>query len=309
MTTVAVRVPASAANVGPGYDAFGLALGIHNRFRACPAEEWLVDVAGEGEGDLDTGAANQVASAMAQVFARIPGAPRAAHIECDNRIPQGKGLGSSAAAIVGGLVLGDALCGAGLDRQTLFEMAVDIEGHPDNVAAALFGGFTIGWRRSGRARATSLPIAGGLAAVVALTHEPLSTSRSRDLLPESVPHADAAFNSARAGLLTSGLTLGRSDLLAEGLADCLHERYRASAIPDIEEVVAVLTDAGAIGAVLSGAGPAVIGLVGGETDDEAYRRAQEIALRATGRIAGMPGRLGPLALRIDQEGTVLEGER
>lgn len=307
MRHASVRVPASAANVGPGYDAFGLALALHNTFSATPADEWVVDVEGEGAGTLGTGAGNQVAAAMARVFAETDGAPRAAHVVCENRIPTGRGLGSSAAAIVGGLVLGDALCGGRMGQERLLELAVEIEGHPDNVAAALLGGFTIGWRRAGGPSAVTLPLARGLAAVAVIAHEALPTSESRGLLPEMVPHADAAFNSARAGLLSAGLILGRDDLVTEGLADCLHERYRASAIPDLDEVAAALLDAGALGAVLSGAGPTVIGLVAGDTDEQAFAIAGDVARAAHDRTVQWPARREPLALRIDREGAVVLG--
>ncbi|MDP2401493.1 MAG: homoserine kinase, partial [Actinomycetota bacterium] len=157
MDAVTIRVPASAANLGPGYDAFGLALGLYNTFSAQPAEEWHVDVRGEGAGRLATDGHNRVAQAMKRAFREIgPDAPRAARITCDNRIPTARGLGSSAAAIVGGLVLADAMCGSPLGRDRLLELAVELEGHPDNVAAALLGGFTIGWSDEDGPAATSL---------------------------------------------------------------------------------------------------------------------------------------------------------
>jgi homoserine kinase len=163
-----VTIPATSANLGPGFDSFGLALALHNRFSAELAEEWSVEVTGEGEGRLSSGPDNRVARSMARVFAEAGHSGLAASVRCENRIPPGAGLGSSAAAIVGGLMLGDALCGAGIDRETLLVLAAGIEGHPDNVAAALYGGFTISWSEADARgpRCVRLEPASGLAAVV-----------------------------------------------------------------------------------------------------------------------------------------------
>ncbi|MBS3957725.1 MAG: homoserine kinase [Clostridiales bacterium] len=308
MRPASVRVPASAANLGPGYDSFGLALGLYNTFRATPSAQWSVSVEGEGRGTLDQGAANQVALAMARVFAEVSGAPIAARIECENGIPAGRGLGSSAAAIVGGLLLGDTMCGGLLGRERLLELAVDMEGHPDNVAAALLGGFTIGWRGPDGPAARALPIGCGLAAVVAVAAAPLLTSASRGLLPEVVPHEDAAFNAGRAALLAAGLVLGRDELIAAGLADRLHEPYRAAAVPGLADVAQVLKHAGALGAVLSGAGPTVIGIVTADDDASAFARAKDVARRASKRVIAIGGYIAPMALPVDRSGTaVLEG--
>ncbi len=302
MADVTIRVPASAANLGPGYDAFGLALGLYNTFRAQPADTWRVEVRGEGEGRFARDGRNQVARAMARAFAEIDGAHAAARVVCDNEIPTSRGLGSSAAAIVGGVVLADALCGGVLGRDRLFGIAAEMEGHPDNVAAALFGGFTIGWSGEGAPGVAAVSPADGLAAVVVVADESLPTRTSRGLLPRQVPHADAAFNAGRSGLLAAGIALGRGDLIAAGLHDRLHEPYRVSAVPDLAEVARALVEAGALGAVLSGAGPTVIGLVSADDDDAAF----EAATRIAGRVGGLdPGRRTPQALRIDRTGAAV----
>lgn len=311
MLAASVRVPASTANLGPGYDAFGLALGLYNTFSATPAPEWSVTVEGEGEDTLDRGASNQVARAMARVFAEAATAPGvaetpvAARITCVNRIPAGRGLGSSAAAIVGGLMLGDALCGGVLGDERLFELAVGIEGHSDNVAAALLGGFTIGWTGPRGPVARSLPIARGLAAVAAVAADPLSTSASRKLLPSTVPHGDAAFNAGRSALLATGLVLGWDDLISAGLADRIHERYRSAVVPGLVEVAAALTRSGAAGAVLSGAGPTVVGIVTGDDDAGACAAAERIARHASDQVAAVGGYLAPVALPVDRHGTTV----
>lgn len=302
-----VTIPATSANLGSGFDAFGLALALRNHFTAELADEWSVEITGEGEGRLSGGPDNRVARSMARVFAEAGQPGLVARIRCENRIPAGAGLGSSAAAIVGGLILGDALCGARLDREMLFALATELEGHPDNAAAALYGGFTIswGWSGEGHPRCVHLEPAGGLAAVVVSAEIPLATDASRGLLPASVPHADAAFSAGRAGLLAVGIAAGDSDALAAGLADRIHEPYRVAAVRDLEAVRTALVAGGAVGAVLSGAGPTVIGLVHGVDDRDALARAEAIAQRVRGTIATIPGRHEPRALGIARTGAVL----
>lgn len=298
-----VSVPATSANLGSGFDAFGLALDLHNRFTAEFADEWSVEVVGEGEGRLSTGPDNRVARAMARAFAELGHAGRAARIRCENRIPPGAGLGSSAAAAVGGLLLADALVGGGLDHDALLALSTELEGHPDNAAAALHGGFTICWAED-VPRCVRVEPAGGLAAVVVGADTPLATEAARRLLPTKVPQADAAFSAGRAGLLVAGIALGASEALAAGLVDRIHEPYRARAVGDLDAVRSALVAAGAAGAVLSGAGPTVIGLVSGPDDAGAYARAQQVAVTARRSVAGISGRLAPVALGIARRGAM-----
>ncbi|MCL5886970.1 MAG: homoserine kinase [Actinobacteria bacterium] len=299
MRPVTVRVPATSANLGPGYDSFGLALALWDTYTAVPAEKWCVDIVGEGEERFARDGRNRVAKAMAAVFEQVEGAPKAAHITCENRIPSARGLGSSAAAVTGGVLLADALCGGVLPKERLFEIAARFEGHPDNVAPAIYGGFTIAWADEGGPKAATLRPGRGLAAIAVVSRERLRTDASRGLVPTQVPHADAAFGAARAGLLASGLILGRADLIAAGLHDRIHQQYRASAVPDMERVIESLVRAGALGAVLSGAGPTVIGLVTAEDDAAALASAG----KAAARMGPMPdGRLEPLVLGIDHAG-------
>lgn len=298
---VTVSVPASSANLGPGFDSFGLALSLRNTFTAELSDDWSVEVVGEGEGRLPSGAENQVARAMARVFAEAGRPATAAHVRCENRIPPGAGLGSSAAAVVGGLLLGDALVDAGLDDDAVLALAAGLEGHPDNAAAALHGGLTICWT-DGTWRCVRVEPACGLAAVVVGASQPLSTDVSRELLPDSVPHSDAAFCAGRAGLLVAGVALGDGVALAAGLADRIHEPYRRPVVPDLDAIRDALIAAGASGAVLSGAGPTVIGLVAGADDADALARAQVVATTARGALERADGRLAPVALGIERSG-------
>jgi homoserine kinase len=303
MPEVRVRVPASSANLGPGYDSFGLGLAMYDEFGAEPADAWSVEVAGEGVAELSHGADNQVARAIARVFDAC-GHAGAARVSCANGIPTGRGLGSSSAAIVGGLMLGNALAGAGLPREGLFRMAVELEGHPDNVAAALFGSLTISWTDAEGPNCAILAPGGGLAAVAVPRDTPLATTSARAMLPSEVPHADAAFNAGRAGLLVAALLLGSGELLGPGLEDRLHQPYREAVIGDLGVVREALIAAGADGAALSGAGPTVIGLVLAEDDESAIARATVVARETTRRLAGVAGRGAAVALGIDRTGAV-----
>jgi len=301
----AVLVPATSANLGPGFDSFGLALELYNRFEAELAEEWAVEVKGEGAGSLATGADNLVVRSMAQAFAEAGQPDLHARVRCLNAIPTGSGLGSSSTAIVGGLLLGEALAGADFGERRRIEIAAQIEGHPDNVAAALLGGFTVCWMEHALARCARFEPARGLAAVVVPAVGELATKTARAMLPSAVPHADAAFNVAHAGLLAASITTGRPDLLGAALSDRLHEPYRLAAITDLRKVHGILSDAGAAGVALSGAGPTVIGLVVGETDEAAHALAEEVAARACARVKALGTRKPPQALRIDRTGARL----
>jgi homoserine kinase len=297
-----VLVPGTSANLGPGFDSFGLALDVFNRFEAELADEWRVHVEGEGAGLLRTDARNRVAQAMARAFQEVGKPELKAHIDCVNGIALGNGLGSSAAAIVGGLMLGEQLAEVEIGQQRLLEIATEMEGHPDNVAAAFVGGFTVCWTDRGRPMFARFQPARGLAAVVVVANAELSTKTARAMLPEAVPHADAAFNVAHAGLLAASIATGRPELLGAALADRLHEPYRASAVGDLQAVHDILRSAGAAGVALSGAGPTVIGLVAGDTDEIAHRLAEEVAERAADGVRALGTRRAPQALRIDRAG-------
>lgn len=302
MRAARVRTPATTANLGPGFDSFGLALALYDSFAAEPADVWSVHVAGSGEGELSLGEDNAVVRAMKLVLAEAGAQDACFAVSCENGIPQGMGLGSSAAAVVGGLLLADTAVEFGLPRTRLFEIASQVEGHPDNAAAALFGGLTVCWTEGETRRYSRLEPAGGLAAVVVPAAEPLPTSDSRALLPAEVPLADAAANAAAASLLIAGLTLGRPELLRAGLTDRIHEPYRRRAVPDLERVRDLLIEAGCDGAALSGAGPSVVGLVHARDDERALRSAREVAARAAVALIGVDGRDEPLALGVARAG-------
>ncbi|MEN6431233.1 MAG: homoserine kinase [Coriobacteriales bacterium] len=298
-----VVVPASSANLGSGYDAFGLAVALYDRFEAERSPVWEVEVKGEGEGELLEDERNQVVRAMQRAFAET-GYRGAARVRCENGIPVGRGLGSSSAAIVGGLVLANELLGGPLGLTRLFQLAVELEGHPDNVAAALLGGFTVCWYEGAVPRAERIEPGGGLAAVAVVSEAAVATAEARRVLPASVPHADAAFGAGRAGLLAAGIALGRADLIRAGGADKIHEAYRERLYPDVPRVKAALMDAGADAAVLSGAGPTVIGLVSADDEQAALDRAHRVQA-AFEANSDAPGRVA-IPVPVDRCGVRVE---
>lgn len=272
---VAVTVPATSANLGPGFDSLGLALELRDFVTAEVIDEPTVrvDIEGEGHDDLPRDASHLIAVTVLRSLSRAGFEVPGLHLTAVNRIPHGRGLGSSAAAIVAGVALAWALSGGedspiSLDQS--FDVAVDLEGHPDNVAPALLGGLTIAWPDSGtsRSRAVTLPVHSDVRAVVCIPSERMSTKAARGLLPESVSHADAAITAARSALLVHALTRDPS-LLFEATVDVLHQPFRCAALPHTGGLITRLRDDG-LAAVLSGSGPTALVLCG-EGDVERVR--------------------------------------
>jgi homoserine kinase len=261
---VRVRVPATSANLGPGFDSLGLALGLWDDVvaRITDAPGVSVDVAGMGAATLSRGARHLVVRAMRSAFDELGGQPNGLELVCANHIPHGRGLGSSAAAIVAGIVAARELVAGGrqrLDDTAVLRLAAALEGHPDNVAAALLGGLTIAWTAvDGIAQALPSPVSKQLAPVAFVPGSSSSTKATRRLLPEAVPFADAAANAGRAALLVQALA-HRPEVLLEATEDRLHQPYRAAAMPRSFELLATLRQRG-VAAVISGAGPTVLAL-------------------------------------------------
>ncbi|MFG3302839.1 homoserine kinase [Micromonospora chersina] len=259
---VRVRVPATSANLGPGFDALGLALGLHDDVAAeVTAGGVRVAVTGEGAGELPDGDRHLVVTAMRAAFDVLGAQPAGLALECVNRIPQARGLGSSSAAIVAGVLLARALVADGatrLDDAAALRLASELEGHPDNVAPCLLGGFTVAWTEPAGARAVSLPVAAAVRPTVFVPGERGLTSVARAALPATVPHGDAALTAGRAALLVHALTADPGLLLPATL-DRLHQDYRAAGMPATAALVSALRAAG-VAAVVSGAGPTVLAL-------------------------------------------------
>jgi homoserine kinase len=273
---IQVQVPASSANLGPGFDSFGLALGMHDRYVAqiLDDEGLDIDVAGEGSEDLPRNEKNLLVKAMNKGFDFLGGKPKGIAVRALNVIPHGRGLGSSASAIIGGLVLARALVLTGNEKmsdEALLNLATEMEGHPDNVAAALFGGATVAWQedRHGKsvAQSISLSVDTRISAIAFIPASAVATSKARKMLPETIAHKDAARNSANAALLVHALTL-RPDLLYRATEDFLHQSYRSEAMPASFELLTKLRAAG-VAAFISGAGPSVLVLHTGNESEVA----------------------------------------
>lgn len=288
---VRVRVPATSANLGPGFDALGLALGLHDDVVVRVTDEpgLSVDVAGMGAATVARNARNLVVRSMRATFDKLGSRPRGLEVVCANRIPHGRGLGSSAAAIVAGVVAARALVVGGperLDDAAALALASEMEGHPDNVAACLYGGLTIAWADGDGVHAAALDVSKMLAPVALVPGSTSSTKATRKLLPENIPHRDAVASAGRAALLVEALR-DRPDLLLAATEDRLHQPYRAEAMPRSAALLAELRDAG-IPAVISGAGPTVLALT------TAANREQALGFERRGWSA--------MALDVDREG-------
>lgn len=258
--SVSVHVPATSANLGPGFDSLGLALAVYDELEvtALPMGELIVEVAGVGEFDVPRDASNLVVRSMARAFDHAGVALPGLHLRGRNIIPHGGGLGSSAAAIVSGLIAAQGLLEgiAELELPTLLELATELEGHPDNVAPALYGGLTIAWTTERGPKAKKLIVHRGVSPLVCVPQGAVSTELARSLQPAMVPYEDAVFNVSRSALLVAALTQS-PELLLEATEDRLHQDYRASAMPQTHELVQSLRARG-FAAVVSGSGPSVL---------------------------------------------------
>lgn len=263
--SVEVEVPATSANLGAGYDVLALALELSNRVRVRVVPEPGISrtVTGHGVGRFGPGSEDRFLRGLTTGLDRLGvGADELASlgwaIEMDNGIPLGRGLGSSAAATVAGLVAAEALSGIPYVAGELLELACDIEGHPDNAAAAWLGGFVLAARVEGHLQALRLEPPEALVAVLFVPQRELATAAMRGVLPAQVPHTDAIFNASRVGLAVAAFATGDLSWLATATEDRLHEPYRAAVFPALPVLVAAARAAGALGACLSGAGSTVI---------------------------------------------------
>lgn len=272
---VRVQTPATSANLGPGFDSLGLALDLHDEVTAqVSAGGTSVTVTGEGAGELPEDERHLIVATALATFDRLGGRPPGLALRCHNRIPHARGLGSSSAAIVAGVLLARALVVDGAQRMpeaAALRLAAELEGHPDNVAPCLLGGFTIAWVERSGARAVRLAPAPSVRPMVFIPGERALTAHARAALPATVPHRDAAFNASRAALLVHALTTDPSLLLA-ATEDRLHQEYRAPAMPATAALVEKLREAG-LAAMVSGAGPTVLALL---TTAEQRVRATEL---------------------------------
>jgi homoserine kinase len=296
--TVAVKVPATSANLGPGFDTLGLALALYDELEVSVRDEpgATVEVTGVGEGEVATDESNLVVRAIAHTFEAVGIPLPGLNLRARNSIPHGRGMGSSGAAIVSGIMAAKGLLEGvvDLDAQTLLALANDMEGHPDNVAPALFGGLTIAWVTPEGPRFKKLIVHRGVSPLVLVPETVMSTALARSLQPQSVPHEDAVFNVSRSALLVAAL-IQSPELLHAATEDKLHQSYRASAMPETDRLITLLRENG-FAAVVSGAGPSI--LVLGSDPSQRLAAARLVEQSAETRWQ-------PLMLAVDFKGATV----
>ena len=269
---VTVRVPATTGNLGPGFDCLGMALDLWNTVEVEVGSSGF-DVLGEGAEHLPHGDANVVSRCFRLPFLESGQRVPKLSITCRNEIPIGRGLGSSSAAVVGGLVAGNEICGRPLSEERLLELAARTEGHPDNVAPALLGGCQIAVWEGDRLIATPVPVPDGLRAVLFIPDMRMPTEQARDLLPAEVPRQDAVYNMGRVAMLVRAFATGDLTGLAVATGDRLHQPARQTIFPAMKNIFRSAMAAGALGVFLSGAGSSVLALTQGKELTVGYEMA------------------------------------
>ena len=287
--SVTVRAPATTANLGPGYDCLGMALDLWNRLTAVVLPDGSVPsvaVSGAGAGELASDTDNLTYRAMAFLYAEADVAMPPLALHCDNAIPLSRGLGSSAAAIAGGLVAANALLDNPFDANALLEMAATIEGHPDNVAAAVHGGLQLVVSDAdNRIYTAPVGIPAEMRAVLFIPEHRIATVDARRVLPEQVNMSDAVYNMSRAALLVAAMAGNRPEYLHIATQDCLHQPYRQTIFPAMKVIFKAALDAGALGVFLSGSGSTILALTQGKEMTVAYEMFD------AARLCGVEGRV------------------
>lgn len=276
MKKVTVQVPATSANCGPGFDSLGLACTLYNEatYEITPHRGFQLEVEGEGSEYLKPFGRNLAFSSFFRVWNVVTGGERIGlKVSMINRIPMSRGLGSSSSAIVAGLYAANCLCDNYYSKEELLSIATDIEGHPDNVAPALYGGFTISYMNGSQAHSLRLLPPKPLKFIAVVPSSKLPTFLARQAIPQTVPHHDAVFNASRSALLVGSLMSGQYEYIGEALEDKLHQPYRAHLIPGLYDVFAAAKKAGAYNAIISGAGSTIMAYADPSADCEGIAQA------------------------------------
>ncbi|NHN30078.1 homoserine kinase [Paenibacillus agricola] len=285
---VRVKVPGSTANLGPGFDTLGMALDLFTWIEMSTAAETRIHLLSDGMDGLPQDKTNLIYEVAQLVFDKAGVQHPELEISMYSDVPLTRGLGSSAAAIVGGLAAANALIGSPLSDDTLFQMATALEDHPDNVGASLFGGLVVAFWDGNRAEYIRVEPNEQLEVLVAIPHFQLSTEKARHVLPREQSLANAVFNVGHSSVLVAALCTGRLDMIPLAMKDALHQPYRAPLVPGLEQILAEATDHGALGVALSGAGPTMLALV----DRSSSRKAElEGFLQGTLQAAGIEATL------------------
>ena len=299
--SAAVRVPASSANLGPGFDVLALALDLHLTVEARESSKTTITWEGEGAGEVPLNRKNLIVRAAGEPFAGWSRPLTGLELRVSNEIPIGRGLGSSAAAIVGGILLGAKLRGLRMPAQRLLELAIPLEGHGDNLAAALYGGFCIAVIENGGVRVHRLDWPTRWRAVLFVPNDVSPTHEARRLVPRRPTREDAVFNLGRVAEWVLACSQKDRSLVASAMDDRLHQPGRAQAYPYLDDTIAAAEQAGALGAALSGAGGSVIAIV-----DRNLAAVGKAMVRAAG-LHGVKG--SPATLRASAAGATLKKDR
>lgn len=293
---IKVQVPATSANMGPGFDSMGVALSLYNTMSLEATEkDVVVDILGEQPQRLVNPNHHLIVETIDKLFLLAGKERKGLHLICENVIPFARGLGSSSAAIVAGLYGANGLLGNVFSEDELIKIATEIEGHPDNVVPAVCGGFTVACLGDGGVRHIKCDIPDHIQAIVAIPDFKLSTSKARAALPQDVPMRDAVFNMSRTAMVVAAAMRQDFALWGEMMEDRLHQPYRFPLIPGANQVVAGAKDAGAISCVLSGAGPTMIAWVVGDRG-QAVAEAMKQGFAAAGIVAKT------MTLSVDNQG-------
>ena len=310
--TVRVRVPASTANLGPGFDTLGMALNLYTWIEMSPAESTRITLIGEELAGLPTDKRNLVYQVAQQVFQAAGVSCPELEIAMYSEIPLTRGLGSSASAIVGGLAAANALIGRPLSDDGLFQIAARLEDHPDNVGASLFGGIVVAYWDGTRAEYAVIEPHERLDVLAVIPDYHLSTEKARHALPKQVPLKDAVFNIGHTALLVAALAQGNLAMIRHAMKDALHQPYRTALVPGMERILAEAADHGALGAALSGAGPTMLAFADAESGSRETLQAFMLSAFAEEGIAARaiwlkPERQGVQILtQDDQKRTLVE---
>lgn len=296
---IKVQVPATSANMGPGFDTMGVALSLYNSLSVEETEkDVLVEILGENPQRLQNPKRHLIVETIDKLFQLAGKERKGLHLICDNVVPFARGLGSSSAAIVAGLLGANALLDDVFSQADLIKIATEIEGHPDNVVPAICGGFTVACLGTQGVRHIKCDIPDRIHAVVAIPDFKLSTAKAREVLPQMVPMKDAVFNMSRTAMVVAAVFQGDFTLLGEMMEDKLHQPYRFPLIPGADTVIAGAKESGAISCVLSGAGPTMIAWVA-NGKDTAVAEAMKRGFASAGIACET------MILTVDNQGAVI----
>lgn len=292
---VKIRVPATSANMGPGFDSLGVALGLYNHYEIEEIEQGLEIVGCEACYSNEN---NLVYSSMQRCFNEVNFKPKGIRIRIDSSIPISRGLGSSAACIVGGVAAANELAGGRLSTSEMLEIANSIEGHPDNVAPAMLGGMAVSVQRNGKVYCDRVKLADDIRFCAIIPDFTLSTKEARAVLPRQLSYADAIYNISRSSLLVTALANGNYDLIKFACEDALHQPYRSKLIPGFDVILEKSRELDCLGTFLSGAGPTIMSIVS-KQNQSFTRDIQQFA-------DGLPHKWTVMELDVDYRGITID---